>query len=320
LWWCPAAGDTWQQLLATDGIGTGGLTFGEGVTPASPAIGEDTLFFDSSDHKVKYVNSGATLAVVAVVGRNGDYSAAQITHAVADNGNATMTGYYDLSSGALRWPETTIPLPAASSNTGRVYLATNGAASGDCATGAGTSKVACRSNGSSWDCVGNCYTSSGSGVPGGNVGDIQKNAGTGNFSAAVAGTDYYKPGSALAHADLPSIDKTRQSGYIHGADGGTALTDGQTQGTIFSNQLGGGLHVTKVWCDADAGSPVVRLKKNGASANLLASDLTCSTTGASSASFNSGEDAYADGARMDFTLVTASTAKRVTLYVRYTVD
>jgi hypothetical protein len=113
---------------------------------------------------------------------------------------------------------------------------------------------------------------------------------------------------------------TRQAGFMLGQDSGPPLTDGITQGDIFTNQIGGGVHITKVWCSCDGGSPAIQLKNHGASSNLMTGQLTCFTAGASSTAFNSGEDAYSDGARLDLSLVTASTTKRVTVYYLYTVD
>lgn len=114
---------------------------------------------------------------------------------------------------------------------------------------------------------------------------------------------------------------TRQTGFIFGQDVvGAVLTSGATQADVFANELGLPVHITKVWCSCDGGSPVIALAKQGAGSNLLASNLTCSTSGASSSTFNSGQDAYVDADKMNFSLVTASTAKRVTVIVRYTVD
>ncbi|MBI3888858.1 hypothetical protein HY311_03685 [Candidatus Nomurabacteria bacterium] len=113
---------------------------------------------------------------------------------------------------------------------------------------------------------------------------------------------------------------TLQFSFMLGADGGIALTDGIAQNTIFSNQLGRGIHITKVWCETDAGTPTLNMKKRGAGSNLLSSNLTCTTSGASGTTFSSTQDAYADGDIMDFTLATATTARRITVVVRYTLD
>jgi hypothetical protein len=82
------------------------------------------------------------------------------------------------------------------------------------------------------------------------------------------------------------------------------------------------MHITEVWCESDAGTPSVNLQKDdGSPANILSSNLSCSTSGATSTSFTSGEDALAAGDKIDFVMVTAGgTAKRVTIGIKATLD
>jgi hypothetical protein len=66
------------------------------------------------------------------------------------------TGYHNFSGGAIRLPESTIAgLPAASTNTGKEFIVTDGASASDCTTGGGSTVVnMCRSNGTIWVQIG----------------------------------------------------------------------------------------------------------------------------------------------------------------------
>ena len=75
----------------------------------------------------------------------------------------------------------------------------------------------------------------------------------------------------------------------------------------------------EVYCEIDAGSMTVNLQNAGA--NLLSSDLACSTSGATSSSFVSGKDAVASGVKIGHVTVSASgSLHRVNVVVKYTVD
>jgi len=52
-------------------------------------------------------------------------------------------------------------LPTASANTGKVYVVTDGLTAGDCAVGGGSTRVLCRSDGSTWTALGDGNTGSG---------------------------------------------------------------------------------------------------------------------------------------------------------------
>jgi hypothetical protein len=123
---------------------------------------------------------------------------------------------------------------------------------------------------------------------------------------------------------LASKHKTRSFGFVLGADDGSALVDTNDQASIWSNQLGFGITITKLWCETDQGTATINLAKDDGSATAIsASNIVCSTSGASSTSFTSGENAVADGDRIDLTVVTAATSgtpKRITVFARYTVD
>ena len=73
-----------------------------------------------------------------------------------NSSRALSSGAYEnFSAGAWRPPEKTVSgLPAASSNTGKVYVVTDGASSSDCTTGGGSTRALCVSSGSAWVTLG----------------------------------------------------------------------------------------------------------------------------------------------------------------------
>lgn len=114
----------------------------------------------------------------------------------------------------------------------------------------------------------------------------------------------------------------RSFGFMLGADNGSALADTDDQPTIWFNSLGGGVTITSVWCESDGGTPTINLQKDdGSAADILSSALTCTTSGASSTSFVSGENSVASTNKIDLSVVSAGgTAKRITVFVTYTID
>lgn len=120
---------------------------------------------------------------------------------------------------------------------------------------------------------------------------------------------------------MRTIDLTREVIFMLGADNGAALADTDDQPTFFSNRLGGGITITEVWCESDAGTPIINLQRDdGTPANVLSANLTCSTTGATG-TIDVAEDNVANTEKLDFVMVTAGgTAKRATVVVKFTVD
>ncbi len=77
-------------------------------------------------------------------------------------GANTWTGYSNLSSGQWRPPESTVSnLPTAAGNVGKVFMVTDAVSAGSCSTGGGTLRELCRANGSTYECVGGCGSTSG---------------------------------------------------------------------------------------------------------------------------------------------------------------
>lgn len=120
---------------------------------------------------------------------------------------------------------------------------------------------------------------------------------------------------------ISAVLRTRQIVFILGAENGAALADADDQPSIFANRLGSGITITEVWCESDAGTPSINLQRDdGSAANILSSNLSCSTSGATG-TIDTAEDNVANGERIDFVMATAGgTAKRVTVAILYTVD
>jgi hypothetical protein len=115
--------------------------------------------------------------------------------------------------------------------------------------------------------------------------------------------------------------RKRNIGFVIGSESGAALTDADDQPDVYENQLAA-FHITSVKCRTDAGTSIINLQRNdGSPANILSSNLSCTTGGATSTSFTSGEDAIAIGNMIDFVMVTAGgTAKRVTVTITAVID
>lgn len=65
------------------------------------------------------------------------------------------SSFLNLQNRELRLPEKTVQtLPSATSNTGKVFIVTDGQSASDCATGGGSSRSLCRSSGTSWESIG----------------------------------------------------------------------------------------------------------------------------------------------------------------------
>jgi hypothetical protein len=116
-----------------------------------------------------------------------------------------------------------------------------------------------------------------------------------------------------------SLD-TREIVFRLGSDTGSALVDGDDEATIFRNSIAA-MTITEVWCESDAGTPSINLQRDdGSPANILSSNLTCTTSGATG-TIDTNEDNLAVGDKIDFVMVTAGgTAKRVTVAIKATID
>ena len=130
--------------------------------------------------------------------------------------------------------------------------------------------------------------------------------------------------SALAVADMPTVMKTRSfTMVIPGTGASNVLQDTDDQPAVWYNSLGQGIHITGVSCITDsATATTIQIQKNdGSPTNMLSSNLSCSSTRASTSTFVSTEDAVAATNGLDFLIVSAGGAgKWVSVTVTYTLD
>jgi hypothetical protein len=89
---------------------------------------------------------------------------------------------------------------------------------------------------------------------------------------------------------------------------------------VWRNNIGA-MTVTEIWCQSDAGTPSINLQRDdGSPANMLTSNLTCTTTGATG-TIDTNEDNLAVGDKIGFVMVTAGgTAKEVNVEIKTTLD
>jgi hypothetical protein len=101
-------------------------------------------------------------------------------------------------------------------------------------------------------------------------------------------------------------------------DPNNLLTTALQVPSIYVNRAAA-FHILEVYCEIDAGAMTVNLQNQGA--NVLSSDLVCTTAGATSSSFVSGKDAVGSGVKMGHVTVSASgSLHRVNVVVKYLVD
>ncbi|HVO79965.1 MAG TPA: hypothetical protein VMT28_04505 [Terriglobales bacterium] len=101
-------------------------------------------------------------------------------------------------------------------------------------------------------------------------------------------------------------------------DPNNPLTTSLQVPSVYVNRAAA-FHIVEVYCEIDAGSASINLQTSGA--NILSSDLACSTSGATSSSFASGKDAIAVGQKINHvTVSTGSGLHRMNVVVKYTVD
>jgi hypothetical protein len=129
------------------------------------------------------------------------------------------------------------------------------------------------------------------------------------------------PAAAISASKLAPAARTRGINYLAGCDTCTALADTDDQRTIYYNVVGP-MTINSVTCFSDAGTPTINLQRDdGSPANILTSDLTCSTSGATSTSVSGPESVLNLNDKLDFVMVTAGgVAKRVTVVVKTTLN
>ena len=147
-------------------------------------------------------------------------------------------------------------------------------------------------------------------------GSVGGNFSTGQVATADVAND------AITRDKVSAILRTRTMSFPVGDPAGSALADTADWPRMWRNRLGSGITITEVHCESDAGTPSINLQRDdGTAANILASNLSCSTSGASTTSFSGSEASIANDHKIDFVMVTAGgTAKFVLVTIKFTVD
>lgn len=139
---------------------------------------------------------------------------------------------------------------------------------------------------------------------------------TGTVSTAQIAND------AVTRDKVSASLRTRLATFLLGKDNGPLLVDADDQASIFVNRLGSGVTITEVHCESDSGTPSINVQRDdGTPANILLSNLLCSSSGAATTAFNGSEASIVNGNSIDFVMVAAGgVAKRLTVTIRYTLD
>lgn len=142
--------------------------------------------------------------------------------------------------------------------------------------------------------------------------------------AKYAGSTYALTSATIAVADLPTVAKTRNFTLkIWGSGTASALQNTDDELAIWYNSLGQGVTITSVSCLTDsANATTIQLQKNdGSVTDMLSSNLSCSSTRASTTGFVSGENAMASTTGLDYLTVAAGASTTwVSVTVTYTLD
>lgn len=151
------------------------------------------------------------------------------------------------------------------------------------------------------------------GIPAAAIGDITAVlAGTGLTGGAAAGP---------ATLELSAASRVRGITYLAGCDTCGFLANTDDQKTIYMNVIGP-MTINSVTCFSETGTPTINLQRDDDSpADILSGNLSCTTTGATTTSFISGENILNLNDKVDFLMVLAGgAAKRVTVVVKATVN
>jgi hypothetical protein len=181
LYFCTATGapGTWSQM--SGGAGGGSPLTGSGAP--SGACTPPTMYIDTANQDLWFCGSANSWKKPAP-----DMSSVPVL-----GGTNTWTGYNNQQNAQWRPPESTVGnLPAAASNTGKVFLVTDAANGGNCVSGGGSIRELCRAAATAYECVGNCGTG---GTGGGNG---SANGGP-YLSNLIAGPDTTKTISGATH-------------------------------------------------------------------------------------------------------------------------
>jgi hypothetical protein len=142
---------------------------------------------------------------------------------------------------------------------------------------------------------------------------------SGNVEVKGTGNGIIFPdGSAL---NSGSAARIRGINYLAGCETCGILLDTDDQPLIYINIVGA-MTINSVTCFSDAGTPTINIQRDsGTLANVLGTDLACSSAGATSTNIVPGQSVLNLNDKLDFVMVSAGgTAKRVTIAIKATVN
>jgi hypothetical protein len=151
---------------------------------------------------------------------------------------------------------------------------------------------------------------------------------SGNFSAgAITANTFSGSGAGLTNINATTVNgiagtsfNNRGIVYLAGCDTCSVLQNTDSQNMIYLNVIGA-MTINSITCYSDAGTPIINIHRAASANNVLSSNLTCSTSGATSTSFTSGETTINPNDTLDFVMVTpGGTAHRVTVAIKATVN
>jgi hypothetical protein len=306
------------------GSGGGSITLKtNGVNNGSQSIlnlkaGSNVTLTDAGNGDVTIASTGGGGgSVTSVFGRTGvvaaqagDYSAAQVTGAEATANKGAANGYAGLDATG-KVPSAQMPAMAESQITGL------------------TTDLAGKLGSTGPQTFSGDLT-----VTGGVIADHFQSTGAGAWSVegaygtmTAAGTGKSKLGFATngklsvsenAGAVTEVAKKTPQEFTYTFFDPNNPLTMSLQVPSVYVNRATA-IHVLEVYCEIDAGTATINLQSGGA--NILSSDLACSTAGATSSTFVSGKDAIGVGTKINHvTTSVGSSPHRMNVVVKYSVD
>jgi hypothetical protein len=111
---------------------------------------------------------------------------------------------------------------------------------------------------------------------------------------------------------------SRTIGYLAGCDSCSALATTDSQNDIYINLIDN-MQAMSVTCISDAGAPKVNIQRNsgGTVTNLLSSNLTCSSSGATTTAFTSSPFMINVNDRLNLVVASVDgTAHRATIFIK----
>lgn len=139
----------------------------------------------------------------------------------------------------------------------------------------------------------------------------------------TAGTGITITGKTIANS-LAVPSQERVSGLVmYGSGGSSAIQTTDDITSLMKNLFTNSITINEVYCEVDTGSLNIQFQKDdGAATDMFSANLTCTTSGATTTSFVSGENVLAADDLLDFLVVSVAsgTPTVVKISYKYTVN